>query len=355
MKKLTEKQKLIIMIASAIAVLAVVTSILIVKLGTPIPRLTNGETAEDPYCMTVDGEETILVTSREDGIAALSDVVKTYTPKDMTTIKVDFDKKIQFVKKEIKPFIKLTPVLDEKEAAEKILEENRKDEPLFTVTVTSENSANRLIQPKVKFKYDENLGQFDYVVKKEGVEGLKRVRYQEITENGEVVDKTDKESIVLFDPHSAVVLTGYDEAPKDLKWSEYGDYQKFVQEEYGDAIVGEDMVSYGKRFLGNPYKWGGKSLTHGIDCVQFVRAMYAKYGITLPNKRSALGRVGRGVSLKNARPGDIVYYGNHVAMYIGNGKVIHAQRKGISISNINYRKWKTIRHIDKKKKKKKKK
>ncbi len=355
MKKLTEKQILIIIIASALVVLAVVTSILVVRLGTPIPRLTSGETAEDPYCMTVDGKEALLVTSREVGIAALSDVVKKYTPKDMTTIKVDFDKKIQFVEKEIKPFNKLTPVLNEEEAAEEIIRANKGDKPLFTVTVTSENSANRLIQPKVKFKFDENLGQFDYVVKKEGVEGLKRVRYQEITENGKVVDKTDKESIVLFDTHSAVVLTGFDEAPKDLKWNEYEDYQKMVQDEYGDELVGEGMVDYGSQYLGNPYKYGGKSLTNGIDCVQFVRAMYAKYGINLPNSRSALGRVGRGVSLKNARPGDIVYYGNHVAMYIGNGKIIHAQRKGISISNVNYRKWKTIRHIDKKKKKKKKK
>ena len=108
------------------------------------------------------------------------------------------------------------------------------------------------------------------------------------------------------------------------------------------------MVDYGKQFLGNPYKWGGKSLTNGIDCVQFVRALYRKYGIILPGKRSAFAHIGKAVSLKNARPGDIVYYGNHVAMYIGNGKIIHAQRKGINISNINYRKWKTIRRVKKK-------
>ena len=355
MKKLTEKQKLIIIIASASLALAVITFILVIRLGTPIPRFTNGETAEEPYSMLVDGKEVLLVKSRNDGIAALSDVVKEYTPKGMTTVKVDFDKKITFAEKKIKPFKKLTPVLNEEEAAEQIITANKKKKPWFTATVTAEKSAKRLIQPIVKFKYKEDMDLFDYVVKKEGVEGLKRVRFQWTTENGEVVDKTDKESIVLFDPKNAVVLTGFDETPKDLKWAEYDDYQKFVQEESADAIIGGEMVDYGEQFLGNPYKYGGKSLTHGIDCVQFVRAMYAKYGIILPNKRSALGRVGRGVSLKNARPGDIVYYGNHVAMYIGNGKVIHAIHKGISISNINYRKWKTIRRVDKKKKKKKKK
>ena len=300
MKKLTEKQKLIIIIASASVALAVVTFILMVRLGTPIPRLTSGDTAEDPYSMLVDGKEVLLVTSRDEGIAALSDVVESYTPEDMTTVKVDFDKKITFEQKEIKPFIKLTPVLNEKEAAKAIIKANKKDKPWFTATVVAEKSANRLIKPVVKFKYDEDLDLFDYVVKKEGVEGLKRVRYQWTSENGEVVDKTDKESIVLFDPHNAVVLTGYDEAPKDLKWEEYDDYQQLVQEENADAIIGGDMVDYGQQFLGNPYKYGGKSLTHGIDCVQFVRAMYAKYGITLPNKRSALGSVGRGVSLKKS-------------------------------------------------------
>ncbi len=351
MKKLTEKQKLIIIIASASLALAVITFILVVRLGTPIPRLTSGETAEEPYSMLVGGKEVLLVTDRNAGIAALSAVVKSYTPKDMTTVKVDFDKKITFEPKEIKPFRKLKPVLNEDEAAEAMIRANEKKKPWFTATVTAEKSANRLMEPDVKFKYKEDMDLFDYVVKKEGVEGLKRVRYQWTTENGEVTDKTDKESIVLFDPKSAVVLTGYDEAPKDLKWDEYADYQKKVQVEYADAIVGDEMVDYGQQFLGNPYKYGGKSLTHGIDCVQFVRAMYAKYGITLPGKRSALGRVGRGVSLKNARPGDIVYYGNHVALYMGNGKVIHAQHRGISISNINYRKWKTIRRVDKKKKK----
>lgn len=350
MKKLTEKQKLIIVIASASVALAVLTFILLVRLGTPIPRLSNGESVEDPYSMLVDGKEVMLVTSKSDGIAALSDAVKVYTPRGMKTLSVDFDKKITFEKKEIKPFKKITTVLTEGEAAEKILEENAKETPMFTATITAEKSTNELVQPVVKFKYDEELDVFDYKVKKDGVDGLKRVKYEWVTENGEVVSKGDKESIVLFDPHNAVVVTGSEETPEKLKWRDYGKFQKAVEEEYGDAMVGRDMVEYGQNFLGNPYKYGGKSLTHGIDCVQFVRAMYKKYGIILPKRRSALGRVGKGVSLKDARAGDIVYYGNHVAMYMGNGKIIHASRKGgIKISKIGYKKWKTIRRVKKKK------
>ena len=236
MKKLTEKQKLIIMIASATMVLAVVTCILLIRLGTPIPRASDGTKSAEPYSMLVDGNEVMLVKSREEGIAALSDAVKEYTPKGMTTTRVTFDKKITFEEKEIKPFHKLTTVLNEKEAEEKILKLNEKEKPLFTATVTAEKSTNELIQPVVKFKYDENLDLFDYKVVKSGIEGLKRVRYEYVTENGEVVSKGDKESIVLFDPHNAVVRTGYDEAPKKLKWKDYGKYQKAVEDEYGDGV-----------------------------------------------------------------------------------------------------------------------
>ena len=118
MKTLTEKQKLIIMIASAVMVLAVVTCILLIRLGTPIPRTSDGKRTSEPYRMMVDGKEVLLVKNRAEGIAALSDVVKEYTPKGMTTTRVDFDKKITFEEKEIKPFQKLTTVLSEEEAAE---------------------------------------------------------------------------------------------------------------------------------------------------------------------------------------------------------------------------------------------
>ena len=351
MKHISEKAKLTAIIASAVLALAVVTFIAVTKFATPVPETSNGTEVKHPYAMLVDGKEVLLVKSRKDGINALGYLTKLYTPEGTETRTVTYDKKITFVEKEIKPFQKLGTVLSEEEAAKTLLEKNMEDTPVFTATVIAQKYKNRDIEPKIRFKYDDSMGLFDYEVVQEGVEGVKRTRYEWLTENGKIVSKEKKETKVTIEPVNAIVKTGYEETPKDLKWDDYGDFQKAVQTDEADSIVGGEMVKYGKSHLGAPYKVGGKSYKTGIDCVQFVRDIYRKFGIELPGKRSALAHVGKGVSLKNAKPGDIVYYGNHVAMYIGHGKIIHATYKGISIRNVNYRKWSTIRHIKKKKKK----
>jgi len=104
------------------------------------------------------------------------------------------------------------------------------------------------------------------------------------------------------------------------------------------------MVSYAKNFLGNPYVWGGTSLTNGTDCSGFTQSIYRNFGYYLPRTSGAQANATRSISSGEARPGDLFFYGNgrrvsHVAMYIGNGQVIHASNKrdGIKISNAYYR------------------
>ncbi len=115
---------------------------------------------------------------------------------------------------------------------------------------------------------------------------------------------------------------------------------------YGEGVsdVRVDICQYAKQFVGNPYVWGGTSLTRGADCSGFVLSLYAKYGITLPHSSRAQSNCGRRVALSQMQPGDLVFYTkggsiNHVAMYIGNGQVIHASSPstGIRISSVNYR------------------
>lgn len=115
---------------------------------------------------------------------------------------------------------------------------------------------------------------------------------------------------------------------------------------YGEGVsdVRVDICQYAKQFVGNPYVWGGTSLTRGADCSGFVLSLYAKYGITLPHSSAAQANCGRRVALSQMKPGDLVFYTkggsiNHVAMYIGNGQVIHASSPstGIRISSVNYR------------------
>lgn len=112
---------------------------------------------------------------------------------------------------------------------------------------------------------------------------------------------------------------------------------------------GESVISYALRFVGNPYRWGGSSLTHGTDCSGFVMSVYRHFGVSLPHSSYALRSVGRRVGgLSSAKPGDIICYSGHVALYIGNGRIVHASnpKDGIKISsNANYRHIITIRRI----------
>ena len=108
--------------------------------------------------------------------------------------------------------------------------------------------------------------------------------------------------------------------------------------------TGSDVASYAQKFIGNPYSYGGTSLTNGTDCSGFVQSVYGKYGYSLPRTSGSQAGSGKSVSLDNVQAGDIIYYSsggsvNHVAIYIGDGKVVHASNKrtGITVSNMRYR------------------
>ena len=111
---------------------------------------------------------------------------------------------------------------------------------------------------------------------------------------------------------------------------------------------GNAVAEFACRFVGNPYKWGGTSLTDGADCSGFVMSVYANFGVELPHSSKALRSSGYGVgSLSEAIPGDIICYSGHVGIYIGNGQIVHASTKktGIIISNADYKTILKIRRI----------
>ncbi|MDY6342514.1 MAG: SH3 domain-containing protein [Lachnospiraceae bacterium] len=109
-----------------------------------------------------------------------------------------------------------------------------------------------------------------------------------------------------------------------------------------------EVVNYAMQFLGNPYVWGGTSLTNGIDCSGFTMQVYAHIGYSLPHYDVSQRSCGTAVdSLADALPGDLVFYSGHVAIYCGGGQVVHASnpRDGIKVSNANYRSIVCIRRI----------
>lgn len=118
------------------------------------------------------------------------------------------------------------------------------------------------------------------------------------------------------------------------------------QVKYGDGVsdVRASVVSYALQFVGNRYVWGGTSLENGIDCSGFTMRILGKYGVSLPHSSKAQPSCGTKISASDAKPGDLFFYGSgssisHVAIYIGNGQIVHASNKrdGIKVSNAFYR------------------
>lgn len=114
----------------------------------------------------------------------------------------------------------------------------------------------------------------------------------------------------------------------------------------GDASLGQQVVDYAVQFVGNPYKYGGTSLTNGADCSGFTMSVYAHFGVKLP--RTGQRSAGYAVSsYEEAMPGDLLFYSGHVAIYMGDGKIVHAAtpREGICIGNARYARILAIRRI----------
>ena len=110
---------------------------------------------------------------------------------------------------------------------------------------------------------------------------------------------------------------------------------------------GSAVLAYAQQFVGNPYKWGGTSLTNGCDCSGFVQSVYKHFGKSLPHSSSADRGVGRGVSVSDMRVGDIVCYSGHVGIYAGGGKLLSALGKkyGITYCSVNYKKILAVRRV----------
>lgn len=113
------------------------------------------------------------------------------------------------------------------------------------------------------------------------------------------------------------------------------------------------VVNYALQFVGNPYVWGGTSLTNGVDCSGFTMQVMKKFGVSLPHYSGSQAKMGKKVTSATMKPGDLIFYAgsggriNHVALYIGNGQVVHAasRKSGIKISTWNYRTPVAIRNV----------
>lgn len=157
----------------------------------------------------------------------------------------------------------------------------------------------------------------------------------------EVVELLDGWVKINVDSDEGYVSADYVEVSVQLKKA-----MTMTEVRYGQGVsdVRVSLVQYATQFIGKPYVWGGTSLTRGADCSGFVLSVFANYGVSLPHSSRAQANCGSSISASEAKPGDLFFYGNgrsinHVAIYIGNGQVVHASspKSGIKISGAYYR------------------
>lgn len=157
----------------------------------------------------------------------------------------------------------------------------------------------------------------------------------------EVVEVLDGWVKINVDSDEGYVSSDYVEISTELPKA-----MTITEVRYGQGVsdVRVSLVQYATQFVGNPYVWGGTSLTRGADCSGFTLSVFRNYGISLPHSSVAQANCGARISASEAQPGDLFFYGNgsrinHVAIYIGNGQVVHASspKSGIKISGAYYR------------------
>ncbi len=145
--------------------------------------------------------------------------------------------------------------------------------------------------------------------------------------------------------------TQYDEYVTGLESDNTVDYVKYECSSSSSSYIsgsGSSVVDFATQFVGNPYVWGGTSLTNGADCSGFVQSVYANFGVSLPRTSYEQQNAGTEVSYADAQPGDLICYGGHVAIYMGNGQIVHASNSvdGIKISNdATYRTITSVRRL----------
>ncbi len=284
---------------------------------------------EGVYAVKAGNQELFKVKDKETAQKVIEDVMDEYTPKGAQVAEIVVDKKISTDVSGVRKDKYDQEVMTEAEAVDYVLEQNRTDEPLFCVTVKADVSDVNDVEAKTEIEADDEMFENNTAVVQEGKNGSKVDTDRVISVNGAVLNTKNVDSTVINDATSKVIHRGTKARPRDTAWADYS----------GSPIGvgnGNRIANFALNFVGNPYRWGGTSLTNGADCSGFIYAVYRHFGYSAVPRVGAQ-KIGKGVALAEAQPGDVVFYGHHYAMYIGGGKIVHAynSRRGICVTSVH--------------------
>ena len=215
----------------------------------------------------------------------------------------------------------------------------RQDAAVYTAQLQQQTSQIRDLQAQIDAKESEvkkAKKAAEDAAAKEAAEAKKKKEAEEAAKKAKEQEQLAENTADNKDQANAATSTSKEEASP----------AKTVPPASGSA-TGQNIANYACQFVGNPYVAGGTSLTNGADCSGFVYAVYKQFGMTVPRSSYAQATYGREVSYQNAAPGDVIYYGGHVAIYLGGGRIVHAStaKTGIKYENATYRTILTIRRF----------
>lgn len=313
-------------IAIAAAVVIAAASAIGLYLTKPYGVYADGTKVEEPYVVTADGKELFVVKDEKTAEQVIKAVMDEYSPEGAQINSITVDRKLSTKDKELKRGEEPPVVMTKKEAVDYVLKENGKEKPLFSVTINAEIGSVTGIEAGETYEDTEELYEDDTEVKTEGTNGSQIVTNNVISVNGNVLTTEVVDTAVVNESRPTIIYRGTKERPQ------------FDAAAYGGQVLGDGngatIANYALQFVGNPYVYGGTSLTNGADCSGFVYAVYQAFGIGIP--RVGAEYAGKSVPLSEAKAGDILTYSGHYALYIGGGQVVHAlnESAGICVSSM---------------------
>ena len=206
--------------------------------------------------------------------------------------------------------------------------------PLVVVTTKQIVTSEKEIEFETEEKETADLTEGTTEVEQEGENGLAKVTELIETDNGVLINSEVQNSETIKEPVKKVVLVGT--AKKAAARSASSGWTGADAATFsGD---GNGIAAFARQFVGCPYVYGGTSLSGGSDCSGFVMSVFGNFGIGLPHNATAMRNYGRGVSLGEALPGDIICNPGHVGIYIGGGMMVHAvnERLGVAVTSVGY-------------------